>query len=131
MIRARVPIIIANHVDAQRISMSPEACQDMVEKFQKMKTTNEKMFVVLPGNKPVPVGTVTNLELVEEQGHKVLMAELELMMNFQPIGQLINSLQTPEGQRIVECHLKAVRVSFDMVPPPQSQPPKPTTVPEA
>ena len=127
MIHAKVPIIIANHVDIQKISMSPEACQDMVDKFQKMKTTNEKMFVVLPGNKPVPVGIVTNLELIEHQGNKVLMADLDLMMNFQPIGQLINSLQTPEGQRIVECHLKAVRVSFDMVPPPQSQPPKSPT----
>jgi len=112
MIKLRVPILVAEILDSQKITVSTDACKGIVEKFNK---SGKSLPVLLQGQ--LPIGKVVNMEYVETDEKKVIMADIELDIVCSPMGVDLRSLQTPTGIRIIECDLKAVILSLKLPAP--------------
>ena len=96
--------------------ITEDAAKSMVERFNKRP---EKLFVRIDKS-PIIVGEVSQLEY--DDTNKVVNAMLIMNLDFTTGGRVLQSLETPQGKRILDCELlvlNALLRNIQYTTPPQ------------
>lgn len=84
------------------IIITEMACQEIVKKY---KETSQKIIVRLD-NVPAALGEVK--ELIYDEDKKQLIGVLSLRIDFASGGKILKSLETPQGNRVLDCSVNAI-----------------------
>lgn len=82
--------------------ITEEAAKSLVARFEKKP---EKMFVRLDKS-PIIIGEVSKLEYDAKE--KAVTAILLMSLDFTTGGRILQSLDTPQGKRVLDCELLAI-----------------------
>ncbi len=100
MLDIKVKILGVGHTGGGFIT--EDAANSLVDRFQKK---SEKMFVRLDKS-PLIIGEVSKLEY--DPTAKVVNAMLTINLDFTTGGRILQSLETPQGRRVIDCELLTV-----------------------
>jgi len=108
MIEIKVKILSVGNTDGGFITEG--AAKSIVEHFEKKP---EKMFIRIDKS-PIIIGEVLKLEYDEVE--KVVSAISKLGIDFTTGGRILQSLETPQGKRVIDCELLKVNAVLNPLP---------------
>ena len=113
MLRIQVPILeVTDNSNVSNLERNKDqyiitenACEEAVKNYK----DKEPIIVVLGKN---PAGRLISLNYDKE--HKVLVADLEVYLNFAGACSILNQIETLDGKRILNLKIGAVQIVPDI-----------------